>query len=291
MIEKFKDGETLADYRIKRRNCRLCGRPCMSRDSKVYCSRKCAFAMTHRLAKQRQALRRTRCVRCGTLSGGDNRGRVRATKYCSRACECAARKERSLHRRERHTRACPQCLTRFIPRQNGGGAWRKCCSLRCAAEFRRKDKFVELPCSACGAICRKVASQVKRCKRIACSLECWRAVRRGANHPLFRAESILDPKRRKATGRWKRVSAAARERDGHACLRCRRVREPHQRRFPVDHIIPWRTFEDKALADDLSNLATLCPTCHSWKTNTVEAQYLKGDVLGMVQYRLAISLP
>ena len=278
----------MQDYR---RLCRFCSSPCLSRNSKVYCSRACSFAMTNRLAQQRQALRKKPCLRCGALPAGDNRGRVRATAYCSWACLRLSQQERATKRRERHPKQCPGCGVSFVPRQCAGRSWTKFCSKQCGAAFRRKHKFTETPCTVCGAVCRKVVSQIKRSRKIACSPECLKAVNKGALSPMFRPASIQDPKRRRSTGRWKRASQQARNRDGHSCRRCRRQRDPNERQFPVDHIIPWRVFADKAEADDISNLATLCPECHSWKTNTVELKYLKGDVLGMNQYRHAISLP
>ena len=143
----------------------------------------------------------------------------------------------------------------------------------------------------CGKVSRRLTAQIKRSKRIVCSRECKRVINSGELHPMFRPGGYEDPKRRKQTGRWKRLAAEARKRDGHACRRCRRERRPDERRFPVDHILPWRVFENKDEADDLLNLATLCHECHSWKTNTVELKYFKGDMIGIQQYRKAINLP
>jgi 5-methylcytosine-specific restriction endonuclease McrA len=85
------------------------------------------------------------------------------------------------------------------------------------------------------------------------------------------------------------LAASIRERDKHTCRRCG-VKWEAGRRFPVDHIIPWRAFTNKADANDPANLATLCFSCHAKKTHIFETRWLKGDVLDMEQYRRAIDL-
>jgi hypothetical protein len=267
-----------------------CGGQLRSRDAKRYCSRKCAFARTTELAHQRQQDRRKPCPVCGKLSAVKSRGRVLAKSYCSTECQRQALKIRAAARAERHPKSCPGCGVKFIAVQRSGQAWSKFCTAKCYGAHKRRNMFSDAPCSVCGKVCQRRTAQIRRSKRVVCSRACQDVISRGANHAMFRAESILDPKRRGQTGRWKRVSAEARTRDGHACRRCGRARRQDERQFPVDHVIPWRVFESKDEADALSNLATLCPQCHAWKTSTIESQYLRGDVLGMQQYRTAISL-
>lgn len=61
------------------------------------------------------------------------------------------------------------------------------------------------------------------------------------------------------TPRWKAVRLLAKRRDGFRCIKCGAVG-----RLEVDHVKPLRT--DPDLAFELSNLQTLCITCHSAKT-------------------------
>lgn len=108
----------------------------------------------------------------------------------------------------------------------------------------------------------------------------------GQNSPHYRGTQ--DPNRGRG---WKRIAAGIRERDSHTCQRCGVQHAAGQKAFPVDHIIPWRTFADKVLANDPTNLVTLCMRCHAIKTTIYERKWLKGDRIGMEQYRKALSLP
>jgi 5-methylcytosine-specific restriction endonuclease McrA len=107
---------------------------------------------------------------------------------------------------------------------------------------------------------------------------------------MFREESIGDPNKRAGRGAWKRLAAIVRRRDDNKCRRCGRGREDQERAFPVDHVIPWRNFENKSQADDPENLVTLCPQCHAWKTAHAERRWLQGDGIAFEQYRRAIGI-
>jgi 5-methylcytosine-specific restriction endonuclease McrA len=60
--------------------------------------------------------------------------------------------------------------------------------------------------------------------------------------------------------RWRALRHRALRRDGFACVRCGAAG-----RLEVDHVKPVRTHPE--LAFDLANLQSLCPRCHSAKTN------------------------
>jgi 5-methylcytosine-specific restriction endonuclease McrA len=106
---------------------------------------------------------------------------------------------------------------------------------------------------------------------------------------MYRAESILDPKRRGGRGAWKALAASIRERDNYTCRRCGTVHATG-RQFPVDHVRPWRTFADKAEADQPDNLVTLCHTCHTHKTAVAERLMLRGDVLAFKKFLREVEL-
>ncbi|MTD99930.1 HNH endonuclease [Paracoccus sp. YIM 132242] len=61
------------------------------------------------------------------------------------------------------------------------------------------------------------------------------------------------------SARWKGVRLQAKRRDGWKCVQC-----SARGRLEVDHIKPVRTHPE--LSYDLTNLQTLCPSCHSRKT-------------------------
>lgn len=231
------------------------------------------------------------CRECGGGFELRSRGRILAKKYCSQACQRQALRTRASRRAERHPKICRQCGTTFTARQFSGCSWSKFCGARCARAFAARDRFTSVTCAACGMQFQRRTAFVKRAKWHTCSVACRLQFNRSENHHQFRAESIGDPNRRAGVGQWKALARSIRERDKHTCRRCRRVHQSNERAYPVDHVVPWRVFEDKAQANDPSNLATLCHSCHTWKTTTVEAAYFRGDLLGLQNYRKIIGLP
>ena len=59
---------------------------------------------------------------------------------------------------------------------------------------------------------------------------------------------------------WIRLRQKILMRDSYTCRACGKVFEPSE--LQVHHIQPFRTFADKTLANQASNLVTLCPSCH-----------------------------
>lgn len=228
--------------------------------------------------RQRAKPKRRPCPICGKQVAW---GQV----TCSRACFITRRMSAL-----RDPRPCLICKKQFWPRRYSNGLWMKCCSNAC--EFKRralKNPPLEgLKCTACNAsIPRRAGSHRRKSKsgRFFCSHQCRGAFMRGVNSPFYRGTE--DPNR--GAG-WKRLSASIRDRDGHACKRCGRqwVSGP---KFPVDHILPWRSFANKEEANDPANLVTVCRPCHTRKTVVAERKWLKGDRIGMEQYRRSLTLP
>ncbi len=119
-----------------------------------------------------------------------------------------------------------------------------------------------------------------------CCLACRTAFWIGPQHPSFLGNT--DPNRGNG---WKRLAASIRKRDGYRCRRCRRTQLENGHSLDVDHIKPWRSFVNKAEANDPANLASLCDKCHCYKTARIERQWLRGDVLAMQEHERAIKLP
>lgn len=227
---------------------------------------------------------------CGYCQGQfvrKSRGRIFGRKFCSQACQRKASTERAAARAAKRVKQCPQCGVGFSPKWSGR-AWQKYCSPRCL--FARHRERAMVLCAECGAAVSKMKADARRRRTYYCSVACRTKHFRGEHHPMFRADSILDPDRRGSRGAWKQRAREIRERDAYTCRRCGVEQAETERDFPVDHIIPWRVFEDKHAADDASNLATLCHSCHTWKTSTAERQWLAGDVIAFEQFKKAISL-
>lgn len=104
---------------------------------------------------------------------------------------------------------------------------------------------------------------------------------------MFRGDK--DPNR---GANWNRLADAIRERDGYTCRRCgiSECGTIRREKMSVDHVKPWRSFEDKALANHPDNLVSLCRKCHSRKTTVVERAWLRGDVLAWKQWVRSLHL-
>lgn len=229
--------------------------------------------------------RPTECLRCGGAFVQKSRNRILGKKYCGVLCQLAAMKAAAAARPEKQ-RTCRRCAKSFTAKWTGR-TWQVFCSSACL----HARPMVQIVCTLCGRVRQRLQVEAKRRKTPFCSRVCALKWNRGENSACFRPGGTGDPYRRGQTGEWKRLSADIRERDGHTCQRCNKVHCEPQRRFPVDHIVPWRSFEDKAQANHPSNLVTLCHQCHAWKTTTVERVWFKGDRIGMEQYMRSIKLP
>ena len=251
--------------------CLQCGaptRPDKPSHTKKFCSLRCAFAhqKAHRPA-------RPICPIC------HQKPRLRWLQTCSKRCGYELRKRKS-----RDPIKCARCGREFWPKRQARG-WEKHCSWRCLHEAMREHK-TRIKCLRCGAIVLRTPATVRRVKHHFCSNGCAKAYLRGPNSPHYRGES--DPNR---GGQWRRLAEEIRKRDGYCCQRCTRTQAENGQKLSVDHIVPWRTFADKTEANHPTNLVSLCRGCHSTKTHVYERLWLKGDCIGMEQYRKAIQLP
>lgn len=63
-------------------------------------------------------------------------------------------------------------------------------------------------------------------------------------------------------GDWGEARNQARERDNHACQRCGVSESELDRQLHVHHKKPYKSFDDPHKANELSNLVSLCASCH-----------------------------
>ncbi len=85
----------------------------------------------------------------------------------------------------------------------------------------------------------------------------------------WETDQMDDPFRLRLTGRpeyrggnWDVQAARARERDGYRCRVCGVTEEELKRQLDVHHKTPVRMFESAADANVLSNLISVCSSCH-----------------------------
>lgn len=230
------DSGTVAVTRI----CKHCGVPFSVRAKRLtwqqkrygenacnFCSRAC------RAAHGKPGIYEERtCAHCGaafrfylTYAKGKHAAR-NPGKHCSRACLFASRQAVL-------NRTCRECGALFHAPPTGKVRF---CSTACAdaAEKRRWRT-----CPICASQFRtKLAS-----RQTYCSPQC---ARKSMIHTAAH-DRCHNPE-------WRRIRRLVRERDGNACSEC-----GSRHRVSAHHVIPWRVSHD----DSLSNLVTLCGSCHA----------------------------
>lgn len=126
---------------------------------------------------------------------------------------------------------------------------------------RTKNGTVLKVCKQCGNGYRIKKSRADR--NSFCSTRCeydWMSANmKGDNNPAWQGgyEAYYGPN-------WLQQRRNARRRDNYTCQRCGLKEADHYRQLDVHHIIPFRVFgvQNFLQANKLSNLVTLCNTCH-----------------------------
>jgi len=170
--------------------------------------------------------------------------------FCSRVCQGKARQDRA-------DRICqnPECGKSFVAkpsRVEAGGA------LYCSRACLEAVQNVTRRCPVCGKDFTKMASN----KGVYCSLKCMG----------FDKRSIGGPKDTSYRGpNWVQQRQKALERDNFVCQLC-----PNERGLLVNvhHKTPYHNFPSYKLANVLSNLTTLCSSCHGREESLLSQQYL-----------------
>lgn len=239
----------------------------------MYCSRSCA-------SQDKGDARRKPthpCPICGKPSQWP-------LKSCGAKCGYLLRKLKL-----RKPKTCAICSTSFFPTRRNG-VWAKFCSRKCAhIKLAERLAMIEVTCAQCARVFRRTKGAVKRTKLQFCHKVCQSKYMRGENAPGWRGGH--EPNR---GPRWNALAARIRDRDGHVCMRCGRTEAENGQKLDVDHIQPWRSLIQFGIevANDPSNLTSLCRKCHRWKTGTVERAWIeRGDCLGMSEYQRRVRLP
>jgi len=230
--------------------CRTCGkrfeRPWYpSRNKPVYCSSNCHKNQRVRLV----------CQICGKdFRVPPSRSNQ---KYCSRACADEAQK-----RPKRH---CLQCDQLYRPTNPSNVGY---CSIQCSANARKATRLHKT-CEWCSTefVVKKGYTEARFC-----SLPCANKANAlsGPDNPNWRGGSV-----RYRGPNWTSQATRARRRDNWTCQHCGFY---HKGRpvLDVHHIVPFREFADYREANRLSNLTTLCKSCH----HAIEIEYYERNELG-----------
>lgn len=218
--------------------------------------------------------------RCEVCNGELNREQIsHRTSSCSPKCAAVLRAAK------RRMRPCNQCGMPYQPSANSP----KHCSRKCYIASRQ-HATESFECCHCGTAVQRWKTNNRKPRRRFCSRACRRAHLVGSEHHAFRGGP--DPNR---GAKWEKLAESIRERDCFACRRCGLCQNANGlkkfARLSVDHVRPWRTFADKALANHPDNLVALCLACHAHKTTVIEREWLKGNVLPWKQWVASLHLP
>lgn len=198
--------------------------------------------------------------------------------FCGRACYDASRTAE----REKRTQVCSHCQVSFIPY---AGREVKFCSHDCRVAAKR------VPPKNC-INCNCLFTPIKPMKRpqgivyvgvtcySTCSVDCdreWRrrnpvrkakisAAFKGKKHPNWMGGRSWSSNASYRGPDWKAVSDRARKRDGFKCQHCGMTQEEclsrSGRDLDVHHIVPFHNWPNAKAANKMSNLISLCASCH-----------------------------
>lgn len=233
------------------KQCKFCGKTFYvqphRKDTAKFCSRPCHNR--HNGLKRADPIKI--CVTCGKPFRADR---------VSCSPECAVRKNGA--RVEKECENCGKAMSLLPSRSN-----RRFCSQECNHEWKRGRRYktpIRRKCLMCDStfLVRPSRATAKYCKK--CdgrrNEDAYDRIS-GPDHEWF-----LGRVERRYGRNWNEQSRKARKRDGNRCAKCGK-KHTFFRRMPVHHIIPRREFktlkdlEDKG--NKLSNLITLCPSCHA----------------------------
>lgn len=235
---------------------------------KITCSYKCSGIA-------RRSLKDSICEQCGkTFNAGGS------PRFCSRECYDNFRTE--------SRPICEHCGKR-VPRNGTPAARRKRCF--CSQECKVLHlKPKPRPCVNCGAIIVPIKFMAATGKFIAhnagktCSAKCqneWirnnperkakiSAAFTGNLHPNWQGgKSAFNNTSNRGTG-WSTVSEKARKRDKYTCQLCGMTQEENGRKLDVHHIVPYHVINHHSKANKMSNLISLCQSCHTKEEHKIK---------------------
>ena len=256
----------------------------------VECYREHQRSGNYKIEKARRPQPPRPCSNCGKdvrrhLSVRRN-GKKADNIYCDRDCY-------NQHRARIKNRIVGNCKNCDKPIRfaDAGKETAKFCSMQCRDDFNRVGSSNCIVCGVefCGIAIHKTDGKLRVSGKggaKTCSHECWYEFYRidearkekiskaftGSKHPNWQGGS--SHRRMDFRGsNWQSIRQRAMKRDGYKCKHCgidhdEQMRR-HGRSFSINHIVPFHQLSgDTVKANRLSNLETLCDSCHTradWK--------------------------
>lgn len=265
--------------------CTVCGAQFKrkSGSTNLYCKQECYWQALRNGQYNRGSKYSQDCAHCGTRVDGvmpsKRRNGTRSDKvFCNRDCYDAYRAA-EVDRVYGHCKQCKAPLSRRTTRQSSATF----CSMDCRNDFKRAKPKNCMSCGCwftpikwhSGARRMTTANDMKTC-----STECFHQTIRdneerkekisaaftGENHPNWLGGAPMKNRGYRGSG-WFKARKQALKRDNYTCLKCGITEEEHRLQFKrgleVNHIKPfWQFSGDNQKANRLSNLETLCRSCH-----------------------------
>lgn len=248
--------------------CEKCGSSFIATSERRFCSRRCSNA-----CKPPQKLTgvHLNCKHCGAEFYVQRRVFDRGTSaYCSKKCKGLATrgenspgwkpdKKKVVKKRNHHGEKCINC--------NGDLAeGKKFCSRKCRGAWDKKNhksSLVERTCVVCQKKFYVAPAVVGYGQGRMCSRLCFKTYASetwvGENNPKWRGGC-----KRYYGPDWVKQRRLARKRDGYKCRRCGITQEQLGKSLDVHHIVRFNDFDSHVDANKLSNLVSLCPSCHTY---------------------------
>ena len=206
------------------------------------------------------------CDWCGATFHAKRTDRDWSHQFCSRKCYALWRRAQPLAARKRTQLTCANCGTKFIKWDYRIQKGRKdFCSRACCNEWQRKQVDTNRITQTC-AICGKPFQVLKSLLRLRpnsgkyCSKRCGAQAAsnrmRGAGNPNWK--DGISYESTKLYRRFWHQARKARKRDNYTCQICGSTERPQV----VHHIKRVGSFQQPEQAHKLSNLVTLCRSCH-----------------------------
>jgi predicted HNH restriction endonuclease len=118
----------------------------------------------------------------------------------------------------------------------------------------------------CGKGFYKAPSLQIKQKYLFCSQECmgkyWEEYRVFAGENNGNYIGSYDKHKKYYGENWRKQRREARKRDNYKCVMCGITEEEYGMELSVHHIIPFVAFDDYREANKLSNLISVCESCH-----------------------------
>lgn len=211
------------------------------------------------------------CQHCNLTFESENK--CNANKYCSRQCYWNSKQPRPT-RVTQVIKKCITCKIDFGVLKSLSHLNNKYCSRACDPHFSGK-RFTR-KCEGCNNTFKVRPCHVKaRFCGNACRMKWFSTCFFGKTSPNWKGGHPGS-----YGSSWGPAKRAAYAADDYACRECGLYEEDNFRRLDVHHIIPFRHFGVKRHeeANRLTNLITLCPTCHHrWERKPIEWQQKRAN--------------